>query len=51
MGFLNYLNLIITTHWLDPLLDHLPVPKKTQKSRKRLQENKTSQNITEKILF
>lgn len=40
MGFLNYLNLIITTHWLDPLLDHLPVPKKHKKAERDYKKTK-----------
>jgi len=49
ISWLFYLVMIITTHWLDLLLDYLPGPKqkKTQKKQKwkKIQETKTSQNM------
>ena len=41
--------MIITTHWLDLLLDYLPGPKQKKKHTKKqkwkkIQETKTSQN-------
>lgn len=50
ISWLFYLVMIITTHWLDLLLDYLPGPKQKQKKHKKrqkwkkIQETKTSQN-------
>lgn len=52
ISWLFYLVMIITTYWLDLLLDYLPGPKqkKTKKHKKKqkwkkIQETKTSQNM------
>lgn len=44
ISWLFYLVMIITTHWLDLLLDYLPGPKQKKKHKKKTKMEKNSRN-------